>query len=102
MKQMLTCHSGKAKDLRLKPDIEDVRESLLNNYELSEVKQLANELLADVNRLATTYDLCDNCDVEMQVSESHYECRGIVHGASAQEEVVTALECPKCGKRREM
>ena len=99
---MLTAYIGKAKDLRLKPDIEDVRESIIDNYELSEVKGLAEELLEDVKRLAEMYDICADCDREMEVTESHFEDRGIVHGATAYEEVVTALKCPRCGKRREM
>ena len=80
--------------------VEAIRSYIDNNFSLEERKELADELQEEVKVEADVKMLCRKCFTRLEVADSHYECRGIVHGASAQEEVVTSLECPRCGERR--
>ena len=80
--------------------VEAIRHYIQNEFTLHDKRELSDELNEEVKKECDKQGLCRTCFHELTIGESHFECRGIVHGASAQEEVVTSLECPRCGERR--
>ena len=79
--------------------VEAIRDYVVSNMTLEEKKELADELDAEVMNEASIRGLCLECLTELEVAESVFEDRGVVHGAPATEEVITAMECPACGRR---